>query len=88
MKTVHMSSEMLEAIVEERRRSGIGLLDECWEVVDPGGRAFELWRLEGSEHAKVYAPARSAVTGLVFAQAEGAIAVEDPSSGRRWRVTA
>ncbi len=28
-----MSSEMIEALVEERRRTGIGCIDECWEGV-------------------------------------------------------
>lgn len=42
MKSVYMSSESLEALVEERRRTGIGRLDECWEGVwhltDPTGK--------------------------------------------------
>ena len=53
MKTVVMPAERVDALVEERRRLGIGQLDECWEGVwhltDPTGRhqqlAARLWRI-------------------------------------------
>ena len=42
MKVVHMESDSLEALIEHRRRLGIGQLDECWKgvwhLVDPTGR--------------------------------------------------
>jgi len=53
MKTVVMSSERADALIEERRRLDIGHLDECWEGVwhltDPTRRhqqiASRLWRI-------------------------------------------
>ena len=53
MKTVVMPAERVDALVEERRRLGVGNLDECWEGVwhltDPTRRhqeiAAKLWRI-------------------------------------------
>ena len=53
MKTVRMTSQIAEELVEQRSRNGAGRLDECWEGVwhltDPGMRhqriAFGLCRV-------------------------------------------
>lgn len=46
MKPVHMSESSLESVVEMRRKSGAGRLDECWEGVwhltDPTARHQEI----------------------------------------------
>jgi Uma2 family endonuclease len=57
MKTILMSSERADALVEERRRLDIGRLDECWEGVwhltDPTRRHQEIAGLIYSIHLQV-----------------------------------
>lgn len=57
MKMVVMSSERADALIEERRRRGIGHLDECWEGVwhltDPTRRHQDIAGLVYSIHLQV-----------------------------------
>ena len=57
MKTVVMSAERADALIEDRRRLDIGHLDECWEGVwhltDPTRRHQEIAGLLYSIHLQV-----------------------------------